>query len=33
LGAELKAMGLADTDPATVRIGATLQKLFAPLDA
>ncbi len=33
LGVELKAMGLADTDPATARIGATLQKLFAPLDA
>jgi hypothetical protein len=33
LGAELKAMGLADTDPATARIGATLQTLFAPLDA
>lgn len=32
LGAELKAMGLADTDPATVRIGATLQRLFAPLE-
>lgn len=33
LGAELRAMGLADGDPATTRIGATLQKLFAPLDA
>jgi len=33
LGGELRAMGLADGDPATARIGATLQKLFAPLDA
>lgn len=32
LGGELKAMGLADTDPATARIGATLQRLFAPLE-
>lgn len=33
LGGELRAMGLADIDPAAARIGATLQKLFAPLDA
>ena len=31
IGGELTAMGLADTDPAAARIGATLQKLFAPL--
>lgn len=32
IGGELKAMGLPDTDPAAARIGATLQKLFAPLE-
>lgn len=32
LGGELRAMGLADGDPATARIGATLQRLFAPLE-
>ncbi|MBO9544843.1 glycosyltransferase family 4 protein [Caulobacter sp.] len=32
LGWQLNAMGLADTDPATTRIGATLQKLFAPIE-
>lgn len=31
IGGELTAMGLTDTDPAAARIGATLQKLFAPL--
>lgn len=33
VGGELRAMGLSDTDPAAARIGATLQTLFAPLDA
>ena len=33
IGGELKALGLDETDPAADRIGATLQKLFAPLDA
>jgi glycosyltransferase involved in cell wall biosynthesis len=33
VGGELRAMGLADTDPAAARIGATLQTLFAPLEA
>ena len=32
VGGELRALGLADTDPAAARIGATLQKLFAPLE-
>ncbi|USQ97425.1 glycosyltransferase family 4 protein [Caulobacter sp. RL271] len=32
LGHELRGMGLADTDPATARIGATLQTLFAPIE-
>jgi glycosyltransferase involved in cell wall biosynthesis len=31
VGYELRGMGLADTDPAIARVGATLQKLFAPL--
>lgn len=31
IGGELKAMGLPAEDPAAARIGATLQKLFAPL--
>lgn len=31
IGGELAAMGLTDADPAATRIGATLQKLFAPL--
>lgn len=31
LGHELRGMGLADTDPTIGRIGATLQKLFAPI--
>lgn len=33
LGGELTAMGLADGDLAAARIGATLQKLFAPIEA
>ena len=33
LGNELRAMGLADGDPAAARIGATLQRLFAPIEA
>jgi hypothetical protein len=33
IGGELTAMGLTDTDPAAARIGATLQKLFAPIEA
>lgn len=33
IGWQLQAMGLADTDPATTRIGAKLQKLFAPIEA
>jgi len=33
LGHELRGMGLADGDPAAARIGATLQKLFAPIEA
>lgn len=33
IGGELSAMGLAEGDPAAARIGATLQRLFAPLDA
>lgn len=32
LGGALKAMGLADEDPAVSRIGATLQTLFAPIE-
>lgn len=31
IGGELTAMGLSESDPAAARIGATLQKLFAPL--
>lgn len=31
IGGELSAMGLAEGDGAALRIGATLQKLFAPL--
>lgn len=31
IGGELSAMGLAEADPAAARIGATLQRLFAPL--
>jgi hypothetical protein len=31
IGGELKAMGVSEADPASARIGATLQKLFAPL--
>jgi hypothetical protein len=31
IGGELTAMGLAEGDEAAARIGATLQKLFAPL--
>ncbi|WP_343698785.1 glycosyltransferase family 4 protein [Caulobacter sp.] len=33
VGGELRDMGLADGDPAAARIGATLQRLFARLDA
>lgn len=33
MGAELQALDLGQDDPAVERIGATLQKLFAPLDA
>ncbi len=32
IGGELNAMGLSAGDPAASRIGATLQKLFAPLE-
>lgn len=31
IGGELSAMGLVEADPAAARIGATLQRLFAPL--
>ena len=31
IGGQLSAMGLSGSDPAPARIGATLQKLFAPL--
>ncbi len=33
IGGQLNAMGLADADPAAARIGATLQSLFAPIEA
>lgn len=33
IGQELRGMGLAEGDPAAARIGATLQKLFAPIEA
>lgn len=33
VGRELRALQLVEDDPAVTRIGATLQKLFAPLDA
>ena len=33
IGHQLRGFGLPDSDPAAGRIGATLQKLFAPFDA
>jgi glycosyltransferase involved in cell wall biosynthesis len=33
VGGELRAMGVAESDPASTRIGATLQRLFAPIEA
>jgi glycosyltransferase involved in cell wall biosynthesis len=33
IGHELRGFGLAQNDPSAARIGATLQTLFAPLDA
>ncbi|HJV43959.1 glycosyltransferase family 4 protein [Caulobacter sp.] len=33
IGQELRGMGVAEGDPAAARIGATLQKLFAPLES
>ena len=33
IGGQLNAMGLSESDPASARIGATLQKLFAPLES
>lgn len=33
IGQALRGFGLSDSDPAATRIGATLQKLFAPIEA
>lgn len=33
IGHQLRGFGLSDSDPAVGRVGATLQKLFAPIEA